>query len=236
MTVAEKLKKIADNEQQVYNAGVRDEYERFWFHATNDLAYNPNNVYNFAFAGKCWNDKTFRLKYDITPNYCANMFLESSINDLVQDLKESEGKLSFERVTSLGQVFQRCERLTYVPEIYAPKATSMSMTFSECTRLRSVGKITVSADCTHSNTFYKCTNLRDISFGSVIRSDGWGFVNCPNLTRESIWNIVEALDGGVSGTITLSRTAVDREFGSPEFPEDWSLLAATKPSWTIALA
>jgi hypothetical protein len=80
MTTAEKLVKIAENEQKVYEAGQKAEYDRFW---DAYQEYGTKNRYNYAFAGWGWTDDVFKPKYNIAPNITAlAMFQNSRIVDL----------------------------------------------------------------------------------------------------------------------------------------------------------
>ena len=64
MSIAEKLAKIAENEQAVFEAGVKSEYDRFW-----DVYQENGNMtyYAYAFAGVGWTQSVFKPKYNIEP-------------------------------------------------------------------------------------------------------------------------------------------------------------------------
>lgn len=62
MSIAEKLTTIAENEQKVYDAGKKAQYDEFW----DDYQKNGAKTnYTRAFEGALWTDKTFNPKYDI---------------------------------------------------------------------------------------------------------------------------------------------------------------------------
>ena len=62
MSIADKLTQIAENEQAVFDAGKKSEYDTFW----DSYQENGNKVaYRLAFFGSGWNDTTFHPKYPI---------------------------------------------------------------------------------------------------------------------------------------------------------------------------
>ena len=68
MSIAEKLQIVAENEQKVYEAGKKTQYDEFW-----DAFQDYGNKTNYANAfGGYWNEKTLRPKYDIVP---TNMYM-----------------------------------------------------------------------------------------------------------------------------------------------------------------
>ena len=92
MSIADKLKTIAENIPKIYNTahtdgyeighqeghydGVKDEYDRFW----NAYQENGNRTsYLYAFAGRAWIDEAFKPKYPIQTNNATGMFYYSAI-------------------------------------------------------------------------------------------------------------------------------------------------------------
>ena len=60
MSIADKLTQIAENEQAVFEAGKKSEYDTFW----DVYQENGNKIsYRLAFFGSGWNDTTFHPKY-----------------------------------------------------------------------------------------------------------------------------------------------------------------------------
>lgn len=82
MSIAEKLTTIAENEQKVYNAGAKSEYDKFW----DACQQNGNRVaYTNGFSGQSWTDETYNPKYEIVANSAAGvnaLFLYSLITDV----------------------------------------------------------------------------------------------------------------------------------------------------------
>lgn len=62
MSIADKLNTIAENEQLVYRAGRKSEYDKFWDKFQN---YGKTENYNYAFAMGRFNDENYNPKYPI---------------------------------------------------------------------------------------------------------------------------------------------------------------------------
>ena len=87
MTVAEKLTRAKADYDEVYEAGKKAEYDRFWD------AYQENGQpkqYFYAFAGIGWTDETFKPKHDIIFNQASNLnaFQYCAVTDLVKSLND----------------------------------------------------------------------------------------------------------------------------------------------------
>ena len=92
MTIAEKLKTIAEKLKEVFNAGKNKgkaegieegreaEYNDFW-DSYQDRGIRSSGNYMCASGG--WNDSTFKPKYSLRElTNCANMFNTCKITDL----------------------------------------------------------------------------------------------------------------------------------------------------------
>ena len=71
MSISDKLITISENQQKVYNAGKKLQYDEFW---DNFQDYGRRKKYKNAFlnaddidVNTGWNEKTFNPKYDIKP-------------------------------------------------------------------------------------------------------------------------------------------------------------------------
>ena len=76
MSIAKKLQIIAENEQKVYEAGAKSEYDKFW----DSFQINgTRRNYPWTFAGSGWADDTYNPKYEIIINsIAANVFHSNS--------------------------------------------------------------------------------------------------------------------------------------------------------------
>ena len=75
MSIAEKLVTVAENQQKVFDAGKKAEYDRFW-DAFQD--YGNRTVYTNAFCYDGWNDEIYNPKYTIRPTSCNTMFANNT--------------------------------------------------------------------------------------------------------------------------------------------------------------
>ena len=231
MSIAEKLVKIAENEQAVFEAGAKSEYDRFW-----DVyqAEGNRDNYNYAFTGYGWTQSVFKPKYNIVPVTPTSMFSSSRIVDIRPQTIGVD--VDFSKCTSF---YYLCSNSTikYIGVVDCSSASpaSLSYIFSSAKELVSVEKVIMpemdSAGFA-DKSFENAVKLEHICIEGVIRRSAslkWSVV----LTKESITSIVQALSDTAEGqTITFSQTAKEAAFTDSE----WATLIGTKPNWTIALA
>lgn len=224
--IAERLERIARNEQLIYNAGVEKgkaeaekdgynqgyadgieqgkqaEYDAFWDAFQN--YGNPKN-YAYAFAYDAFTDETYNPKYPIRCLYSVAM----SGNYI----------FTYSKITN-----------TKVPVICGDNH-NMTGAFAN-SKIATIPKFVVLESNKFVNTFQKCTELKNITIEGVI-ANNISFAESSLLCRESIESIINALSTITNGTtLTLSQTAKENAFTD----EEWASLIATKPNWTISLA
>ena len=231
MSIAEKLVKIAENEQAVFEAGAKSEYDRFW-----DVyqAEGNRDNYNYAFTGYGWTQSVFKPKYNIVPVTPTSMFSSSRIVDIRPQTIGVD--VDFSKCTSF---YYLCSNSTikYIGVVDCSSASpaSLSYIFSSAKELVSVEKVIMpemdSAGFA-DKSFENAVKLEHIRIEGVIRRSTclrWSVV----LTKESITSIVQALSDTAEGqTITFSQTAKEAAFTDSE----WAELIGTKPNWTFSLA
>jgi hypothetical protein len=231
MTIAEKLTKIAENEQKVYDAGYergyhdgeivgggsydqgfedgkQAEYDAFWG------AYQPNtSIEPYQFSSTGWNDNNFFPKRDmIATSNAYGAFYSIGVTDLVKRLNDCGRKIDTSKASKISALFQYAYRLTTVPKISAMSASDATNIFGDCQNLKKIECLEVHAAITYSNTFYRCQALENITIEGEIGND-INFQWSTLLTEASIRSIVSHLSDAASGkTLTLSKTAADREF------------------------
>ena len=256
------LETATENVEKVYNTGyklgIRDggyedgkkaEYNAFWDSYQNAKRKNWSN----AFQDKSWNDTTFFPKYDIKPvgiasalfRYCGITDLEGRLNECGVILDTSGATLN----CAFGE-----STITRAPTIDVTNCKAASDTnglFSGCVSLKSIKKIIIDETIPFNATaFGNCPALEDITFEGTIGCD-IDFRSCKQLTKESIMSIVNHLaprESDISGkTLTLSKTAVDREFegvGAADFVtvvpgsdslEWYNIITFEKPNWEFNL-
>ena len=190
------------------DAGIADgkqaEYDRFWDAFQN---YGNRKYYDFGFyyLSGSWNDESYRPKYDII----------------------CEGSEAF-RQTFMGSLMTS----TKVP--IRCKNTRIVYTFQSCLNLKTIPLLVLEGITQINNAFKDCWALENITIEGEIPLS-ISFSDSTKLTKASIENIVSVLSSTASGqTLTLSKTAVTKAFGSTTAAE-WTALVGTKSNWTISL-
>lgn len=231
-------------------AGKQAEYDAFWD------AYQDNGKasrdYEYAFRDG-FNDENFKPKYDfhIKGNYSGSgMFSRSKITDIVACLNRQGVVWECSQALRLDSTFQQAQTKT-VPIIDASVLTRLQTTFNGATNLQEIVINNLQASCTFSTAFNNCSALITVSITGEIGND-INFQWSTKLTRASIESIVNHLSDNSGGnsvkTLTLSKTAVDREFegiSAADFTTivpgssslDWFDLdiSARMKNWTITL-
>ena len=245
MSIAEKFEVIAD---AVYEKGIekgkKDEYDKFW-----DSFQNKGKRVNYqnGFAGKGWNDTTFKPKYNIVPTgNGGNMFQETDLTDLEGILQRENKILNTSQCTTLQHMFYFSAYLTSVPEIDTSGTTldssSLTNAFSSCKKLKTIRKLILKADGSQkfSSTFARCEELENIVVEGTIGQNGFNVSACTKLSGASIVSIIEALSTTTSGlSVTLSQTAVNNMTfpitGNKGTYNSWTELEQSRTNWTISL-
>lgn len=200
MSIADKLTQIAENEQKVYEAGKRAEWDNFWdrFQANRE---NMKHAMNGVFNGNYWGFDNFYPKYDIKPTGDTGQFLfyawerEDSEGSLKQRLDECGVVLDTSKATSLSQAFGY-SKITEIPTIDCTGLVGDSgYVFANCyQKVKNIEKLIVKEDTTF-NSWFANTSLTEIRFeGTIGRSlnvsfGTYGVV----LTVESMKSIISCL-------------------------------------------
>ena len=228
MSIADKLVTIAENQEKVFDAGKQSEYDNFW----DEFQQNGNRTkYNYCFASECWNDNTFKPKYDINlKGYSVYFGADIAVTDLAKNLEDCGVVLNTSAATDLSYMFYMAD-ITKLPALNFSKATNLAYCIYACSALKEIEKITVTESQAFPNTFLSASNLEKVIFEGNISSN-LNLGTRRKLTKESIESIVGCLSKTASGTtLTLSQTAVDNAFTTDE----WNALIADKTNWTISL-
>lgn len=233
--ISEKLITITENQPKVYEAGKRAgkqaEYEDFWEKLL------ESTEYTYRFAGRCWNDKTFRPTKDIhVSGFAASTFAQCGITDLVGILEECGVTLDFSGLTTRGDgMFSYAyliKRIPYVDLSNVTNSAGANNTFRDCYELETVIGLRVNDSGTTSllSAFNNCNKLKNIVIDGVVGVD-FDIRHSP-LTRASMESIVSALSDTVTGKkVWFKKTAKTAAFTDAE----WSALIGTKPNWTFTL-
>lgn len=236
MSLAEQTARAKADIDEVYEAGKKSAYDEFWDHVQKN---GKRTDCKYLFAGKVWNDTTFKPKYDMVLYWAERLFVDSEITDLKGILEKQGVTFDFRNAAknnNLTMTFNTVT-LTRLPIIdLSLLPNNNGYTFFGATNLVSIDKIILKSDSmqilNEATTFQNCNSLKDIVIeGTIWRS--LSFQWCP-LSRASLENVMAALTDTVelAQVLTLNKAAVEAAFTT----EEWDALVATKPNWTITLA
>ena len=233
MSTTNDLISIAKNEQTVYDAGKKAEYDAFW-DGTQSKGSRIN--YSYGFSGVGWTDKTFKPKYDIVPRPANGIFQQCSITNLTSILNACGVTLDLSQSDNNDYLFNGCQNMTHIPiiDLTGQSATRRvaNYTFNVCRNLVRIEKVILPSDgsMTFTGTFGKCNSLAYIRFDGVI-GNTISFSASP-LDKDSFADIIAHLSDTVTGkTITFNKTAKEAAFTADE----WKTLTDTKKNWTFSL-
>ena len=157
MSIAEKLTQIAENEQAVFEAGKKSEYDTFW----DVYQENGNKIsYRFAFYGSSWNDTTFHPKYPIKmykgqQQQLAFYYFRGTHIDVDIDF----------RAVGYSQIFQSASLLKTISKLIVTDEVTYTSWFAGCTALED---ITIEGTIGNDISFSDCALLTKTSIESII--------------------------------------------------------------------
>nr|DAI53590.1 MAG TPA: hypothetical protein [Caudoviricetes sp.] len=157
MSIADKLTQIAENEQAVFAAGKRSEYDTFW----DSYQENGNKIsYRLAFFGSGWNDTTFKPKYPMKmykgqQQMQAFYYFRGTHIDVDIDF----------RAVGNAQVFQSASLLKTISKLIVTDEVTYTNWFAGCTALED---ITIEGTIGNDISFSDCALLTKSSITSVI--------------------------------------------------------------------
>lgn len=231
MTIAEKLRLIANNVQKVFDGGKKAEYDAFW-----DI-YQQNGKriqYAYAFGSVGWTDETFKPKYDMDVKGANYMFGGTGITNLSEALRKNGKKLITGYDASYYAMFSGANSITDIPELDFSMTTATQSVFANCTALKSIEKIKMGDRNTNvSSMFQNCTALENVIFEGTLACSGLDVRACTKLTVESLRSILKVLSKNVSGKsitfATVHQATIESDTECIEYAT-----AAKNAGWTIA--
>lgn len=244
MSIADKLATIAENEQKVYDAGKKSEYDSFW---DEFQAGGARTNYMMAFTTG-WTADNFKPKYDLIPTSGAYLFYGNTIAGL--DLREDNFRQQYGVDIDLTQAtnltwFVAYSTVRYVGTVKgAPNpVTGLNNMFAQATNLVEISKIIIppySSEFSAVGAFTNCISLKEVRFEGSI--DANMSLSSSPLSRDSIVDIIEHLSTSATGkTVTFKKTAVDTAFETSSGAADgstsdeWAELVAQCPTWTVSV-
>ena len=250
MNISEKLTTIAQNEQKVFDAGKKSQYDEFWDNFQN---YGKRTDYLNGFSGFCWTKETFKPKYKpitfsgncwyksrkMFENFGVREYtkLETDGVDLTPDI------VDFSNANNLSNTFYGATFRSVTADI--SNATSFGGMFggNDGGAVKYITLTTSDKTAAFASTVFSYQReLLELIFteGSVVK----GTLNVQHstkLTKRSITSIINALFSATSGTtVTFSKTAINNAFGididdEATYPEgsEYYTLRNTKSNWTF---
>lgn len=243
MSIADKLQTIAENEQRVFDAGKKSQYDEFW----DALQSNGNRTdYYYGFCGFSWTAQTFKPKYDIKGTRFQNTFFVTNLlyGSLIDILTECGVIIDTSKATQINNMFGY-SGVSDVPHIDLSGLTTYGVgdMFNQCTRLKKIEKLTLKEGVSFgTNAFNACKELEKIEFAGVLSTNGLNLQWSTKLNKASWTSLINALSSTTTGlTVTGSLASVNKAFEVHEGSNDgstspeWEILLNTKPNWTVTL-
>jgi hypothetical protein len=202
------------------SVGKQEEHEAFW----NNAIGGAERIEGIQlFAGRCWNDDTFKPPRVITItqkcNYC---FYDNRVTDITPYVK-------FEAVDALSSAFQY-SKTKKIPHIDASKVSSLTSSFAN-SQVETIEGLTVSELTKFSYTFSSASKLTHVIFYGTIAMNGLNLQWSP-LDHDSLISIVNAL---ADKTADTSGTRWVVTIGASNFAKltDEEKMIAMQKGWDI---
>lgn len=226
MNIAEKLNKVSENTEKVFNAGKTAEWSKFW-----DGFQNNGKRIEYGHAFQNWPDNIFYPKYDIKVynGTGEKVFMNCGVKNLKQRLIDCNVELLISN-TSISQMFHGCQSTEY-PKLDVSQTNSMSNAFYSC-KAQKLEFIVAAKTTFHYGTFSSCTSLTEIYLEGELATNGLT-VNNLKLTHDSLMSIINCLkdySDNTSGTtykVTLGSTNLAKLTNEEK-------AMATEKGWTLA--
>jgi len=244
MSIAEKLKTIAENEQRVFDAGYTKGYDAgiaeggSGGYAKFMDAYQQNGQktdYRYAFAR--WSKEVFIPEHNISNVKLSDymFYYFNSDGDEALDLVEHLAKLGlntgFSNISSSAASMFENAKISRIGEINI-SSRNVHYAFGS-SYIKTIDKVTFGASSFigGSYTFRGCTALENITIGGTINASGLDFQACSLLTHDSLMSIINALKDYSGSTTTYTLT-----LGSTNLAKltDAEKAIATQKGWTLA--
>lgn len=239
MSIAKKLTTIAENEQKVYEAGKKAEYDEFW-----DGLQRNGNIQNASYLYYYWNESLYKPKNSIKLTLAQNMFAFFDSETDIETIHEKQGvTLDLSNCTNCNSILQQ-SKITRVGKMDFSNLNILSYNFAYTPNLVTIDELILKEDGSQTFTqpFLSCSVLTNIKVSGKIGQNGFNMQWSKKLSRESLISIIAALSIDTSGlTVTLSLDAVNKAFETSEGANDgstspeWKGITGTRSNWTISL-
>lgn len=242
MSISEKIKSIIQNEQKVYDAGKKAEYDSFWdSYQLNGARTDYANAFACPNDQMTWTAENFKPKYDIIIEksglQCFYLWEHTDPIDLGGILASQGVRLDTSKATSLHNFMKYgygiCGRLPIIDCSFAGANTTAM--FYGC-KISGIEKLVVTEKTVFNDMFTYCYNLCDLVIEGKICTGGLNLKHSTKLSADSIKNVVEALSDTATGLSVTLPMAAQATFAAKYGQSAWNSLIDTKRNWTIAFA
>lgn len=156
MSIAQKLERVAQNQQKVFDAGKEAQKSDFWKQYFAGL--NRYGNYYWAFAGSGWNDDIYQPTQTIRGHNMNYLFYYSDLTDTKVDVD-----LTLSPTTNKSALFQY-SKLKTIRKLIVCESNTLPA-FTGCTNLEN---ITFDGVIAKSVNMSACSKLTNASVQSVI--------------------------------------------------------------------
>lgn len=189
------LDDMADGVNDVYKAGKQAERTDFW---NAYLEGGARTNYQYAFAQRGWNNRTFKPTFDIKPTNATQMFYyfnTSAIGgfvNLVEILESTGATLDFSKATQIDYCFQNA-MITHLGVVDLSSIKNrISGIFSNTYYLETIEKIIVHENISYDAVCFSNCYAINIFFEGVI-GNSITFQNAYRTSVESAKSIIRCL-------------------------------------------
>jgi len=220
---------------EVYNAGLQSGKELLEKYFTYD---GLRKDYQVAFTEQSWSDYefTFTPKYPCYTENVYKMFFNYQGKYLPKGLKgrviHSYDGYKITSGSQCGYVFAYCYKLKEIYDIGLPILKSLSHFAYKSPLIEQIEIVRVAEDTTFNNSFNGCTALKEVRFEGVIGQNGLSFVDSPDLSVESMLNVIDCLADYSADTSGTEWTVIFNSVNLAKLTEEQKAKAASK-GWTL---
>lgn len=134
--------------------------------------------------------------------------------------------------SNLQAGFSGCTSLVKLKLGNVERISAMQIAFNECLSLKEIDGVFDTTLCTSfTDVFTNCTNLETVRFAENCIRANISFDKCISLTKDSLFNIANALSNEVTGILRISHVALNNSL-SEEEREEFSEIVTGK-NWTL---
>ncbi|MBE6571228.1 MAG: hypothetical protein E7656_03135 [Ruminococcaceae bacterium] len=240
MSISEKIKSIIQNEQKVYDAGKKAEYDSFWD------SYQLNGArtdYSGAFAcpndQMSWTAENFKPKYDIiiekSGSQCFYLWEHTAPIDLGGILAAQGVRLDTSKATTLHNFMKYGYGICGVlPTIDCSSAGSNTTAMFYGCKITGIEKLVVTDKTVFTDMFNYCYELCDLVIEGKISTGALNLKYSTGLSADSIKSVIDALSDSTTGLSLTLPAAAQTTYAAKYGQSAWNTLIDTKRNWTIA--